>query len=217
MRLFYNLRDIPQALQIVWPLSSRRHNGVIVVPQFLQDSSPFPFDKTVDGSCGFMKGLLSPCNACVLASAFSSSFSPFSARFKAWLDCAFFESLLLYAGQPLQPSAPPVPLQRPPPGHDPPVVLCWTASMVLPVGIVPFDREGDVLCRSSVESDSEAGVDAVVIGARLRFIGRAVFLAFKYNPQALHMVEPVGDLRHSGVLEVPQLLNLDVSLIPNIK
>ncbi len=33
--------------------------------------------------------------------------------------CALFETLLLNAGQPLQPSAPPVPLHRPPPGHDP--------------------------------------------------------------------------------------------------
>lgn len=32
---------------------------------------------------------------------------------------AVFETLLLKAGQPLQPAAPPVPLQRPPPGQEP--------------------------------------------------------------------------------------------------
>ena len=33
--------------------------------------------------------------------------------------CAFFATRLLYAGQPAHPSAPPVPLQRPPPGQEP--------------------------------------------------------------------------------------------------
>ena len=32
---------------------------------------------------------------------------------------ALFDTLLLKAGHPLQPSAPPVPLHRPPPGHEP--------------------------------------------------------------------------------------------------
>lgn len=35
------------------------------------------------------------------------------------LRLALLETRLLYAGQPLQPSAPPVPLHLPPPGHDP--------------------------------------------------------------------------------------------------
>ena len=37
-------------------------------------------------------------------------------------------------------------------------------------------------------------------------MGRAAFLAFRYNPQALQMVAPCGDLRHRGVRVVPQLL-----------
>jgi hypothetical protein len=32
-----------------------------------------------------------------------------------------------------------------------------------------------------------------------------VFLAFKYNPQALQMVSPLGALRQRGVVVVPQL------------
>ena len=131
----------------------------------------------------------------------------------ACTTCAFLEILLLYAGQPLQPSAPPVPLQRPPPGHDPPPLWRDTLSAVRVLATVPLDNEGDVLCRCSVGSDSEAGVEGVAMGARLRFIGRAVFLALKYRPQALHMIEPVGDLRHKGVLEVPQLLGNEVSLL----
>jgi hypothetical protein len=37
-------------------------------------------------------------------------------------------------------------------------------------------------------------------------VGREAFLAFKYNPQALQMVSPCGDLRQRGVRVVPQLL-----------
>lgn len=45
-------------------------------------------------------------------------------------------------------------------------------------------------------------------------MGRAVFLALRYNPHALQMVDPVGDLRHKGVLEVPQLLTVKFSPFP---
>ena len=55
-------------------------------------------------------------------------------------------------------------------------------------------------------SISEAAVEADGIGIRLRLMGREAFLALRYNPQALHIVDPVGDLRHKGVLDVPQLL-----------
>ena len=41
---------------------------------------------------------------------------------------------------------------------------------------------------------------------RLRFVGRLVLRALRYRPQALQIVEPVGDRRHSGVRVVPQLL-----------
>ncbi len=40
--------------------------------------------------------------------------------------CVVFETRLLNAGQPLQPSAPPVPLQWPPPGQEP--VASWPAD-----------------------------------------------------------------------------------------
>lgn len=43
-------------------------------------------------------------------------------------------------------------------------------------------------------------------GGRFRFVGRAEFRAFKYNPQALHIVAPCGERLQSGVLVVPQLL-----------
>lgn len=37
-------------------------------------------------------------------------------------------------------------------------------------------------------------------------VGLEAFLALRYKPQALHIVAPCGDLRHNGVLLVPQLL-----------
>ena len=37
-------------------------------------------------------------------------------------------------------------------------------------------------------------------------VGRGVFRAFEYNPQALQIVEPFGDRRQRGVRVVPQLL-----------
>jgi hypothetical protein len=42
------------------------------------------------------------------------------------VKCALFETLLLNAGHPLHPSAPPVPLHLPPPGHEPSEV--WSAA-----------------------------------------------------------------------------------------
>ena len=41
---------------------------------------------------------------------------------------------------------------------------------------------------------------------RLKFVGRDVFLALRYNPQALQIIKPEGDLRQRGVVEVSQLL-----------
>ena len=40
------------------------------------------------------------------------------------------------------------------------------------------------------------------------FVGLDVFRAFAYNPQALHIVEPFGDRRQSGVRVVAQLLHV---------
>lgn len=62
-------------------------------------------------------------------------------------------------------------------------------------------------------SRSEFEADVAVNGVRLRLMGRAVFLALRYNPHALQIVDPVGDLRHRGVLEVPQLLMIKFSFV----
>lgn len=45
------------------------------------------------------------------------------------------------------------------------------------------------------------------------FVGLDMFRALRYKPQALQMVEPVGDRRQSGVCVVPQLLGLPVSYL----
>ena len=110
-----------------------------------------------------------------------------------------FETRLLKAGQPLHPSAPPVPLQCPPPGHEPAGI--WFADMYvdLPFCAAPSTVDGDTLLRSSGVSISEPGADIEVEGGLLRLVGRDVLRAFKYNPQALQIVDPVGDRRQSGV------------------
>ena len=53
---------------------------------------------------------------------------------------------------------------------------------------------------------------------RFMFAGREILRAFKYSPQALQMVEPVGERRHKGVCVVPQLLGWCVSprMVPSI-
>lgn len=65
------------------------------------------------------------------------------------------------------------------------------------------------------EHDARVVLSPVVVcvvvtmdGGRFRFVGRAEFRAFKYNPQALHIVAPWGERLQSGVLVVPQLLFL---------
>lgn len=47
---------------------------------------------------------------------------------------------------------------------------------------------------------------ATTLGGRFKLVGRAEFLAFRYKPHALQIVDPCGDLLQSGVLVVPQLL-----------
>ena len=45
------------------------------------------------------------------------------------------------------------------------------------------------------------------MGAGLfKLVGRDVLRAFRYNPQALQIVDPMGERRQSGVWFVPQLL-----------
>lgn len=115
---------------------------------------------------------------------------------------ALLDTRLLYAGQPLQPSAPPVPLQRPPPGQVP-VGVCsadtYVAPMILGVGLDP-DAELPLL------GVGRGAPEATTPGGFLRLVGRDVFLALRYSPQALHIVAPWGDRLHRGVRVVPQLL-----------
>ncbi len=53
------------------------------------------------------------------------------------------------------------------------------------------------------------GIDAGLF----KFVGRDVLRAFRYNPQALHIVDPAGERRQSGVWLVPQLLVLHIRML----
>lgn len=53
---------------------------------------------------------------------------------------------------------------------------------------------------------SEPWEDTGWEGGFLCLVGRDVFRAFKYKPQALQIVDPFGDRRQRGVCVVPQLL-----------
>jgi hypothetical protein len=52
------------------------------------------------------------------------------------------------------------------------------------------------------------GTDDAIDAGLFKFVGRDVLRAFRYNPQALHIVDPAGDRRQSGVWLVPQLLQI---------
>lgn len=102
--------SLPQALQIVWPASSLRQRGVIVVPQFWHAMTtvvfwPWRFKAPTSIGVGASGPLLE------------------AALEEPWhfnmLKLADLETRLLYAGQPPHPSAPPVPLHFPPPGQLP--------------------------------------------------------------------------------------------------
>lgn len=114
---------------------------------------------------------------------------------------ALLDNLLLYAGQPLHPTAPPVPLQRPPPGHVPRDICSGFAFLAAA-------DELEAACELLLAIGDVLSVRALgtVVGGRFRFVGRAAFLAFKYSPQALQIVAPSGDLRQRGVRLVLQLL-----------
>ena len=80
-------------------------------------------------------------------------------------------------------------------------------------------RKGRLAGGAEVDDTEVAGGEALFLcrglsdgafeGVRLKLDGRGVFLVFRYSPQALQIVVPVGDLRHKGVLVVPQLLLQD--------
>lgn len=117
------------------------------------------------------------------------------------LRLALLETRLLYAGQPPHPSAPPVPLHRPPPGHEPDGV--GSAATYLAAGAL--GNRGTWAFGDNLMGDCRGPLPGTV-GGRFKLVGRDAFLAFKYKPQALQMVSPCGDLRQRGVRVVPQLL-----------
>ena len=112
---------LPHALQMVCPASSLLQSGVMVVPQFWHAITTVVFWFWM-------------CNAPMSIGAARSSAVPSGCGLAVddplWhfstFRLAVFEMRLLYAGQPLHPSAPPVPLHLPPPGHDP--VGVWSAA-----------------------------------------------------------------------------------------
>ncbi len=130
----------------------------------------------------------------------------FAGEAEPWHFCMFrlalFEMRLLYAGQPLHPSAPPVPLHLPPPGHDP--VGVWSAATYVAPGV--FGNWGALAFGDSLKDGR--GVLATTLGGRLRAVGRSDPLALRYSPQALQIVAPSSDLLQRGVRVVPQLLTL---------
>lgn len=116
-----------------------------------------------------------------------------------------FETRLFNAGQPLHPSAPPVPLHCPPPGHEP--VGIWFADTYVALPLGPCSvPDGDKLCLSSGASLLGVATDTGIGAGLFKLVGRDVLRAFKYNPQALQIVDPMGERRQSGVWFVPQLL-----------
>lgn len=138
--------------------------------------------------------------------------------FWSTLRLALLAIRLLYAGHPLHPSAPPVPLQRPPPGHVPfgvrSAATYFAPAVVLVVVVVVVVGDGTAWATAAAlgaAGDVRSGLGVAfgtVVGGRFRFVGRAAFLAFRYRPQALQMVAPCGDLRQRGVRLVPQLLKV---------
>lgn len=85
---------------------------------------------------------------------------------------ALFDILLLNAGQPLQPSAPPVPLHFPPPGHVPEGV--WSVTTHVPpeepdpAEALAFGEIFTGVCRVSL---------ATTLGGRFKLVGRSRCLA----------------------------------------
>ena len=78
---------VPHALQILFPTSSRRHKGVVLVPQFAQLSAPTwlrTLDRLLAGVCALMTGddsapeVSAPCSTTgAVASAFCAG-APFA-------------------------------------------------------------------------------------------------------------------------------------------
>lgn len=89
----FQISNVPQALQIVWPLSSLLHSGVTVVPQFWQVGI------AADCAPVIVPGVV------LLATATAFLGDVCSAACEADMaSCWVLEIRLLYAGQPLQPA-----------------------------------------------------------------------------------------------------------------
>ena len=164
-------RNLPQALQIVWPSSSRLQRGVIVVPQFWHAMTTVVFWFWVWR-----------CRAPMSMGAVGSSAAPSCADLAAegvphlnMLRLALLDMRLLYAGQPLHPSAPPVPLHFPPPGHVPDEV--WSSATYVAPGV--FVTAGEFGLGGSPFPALCRGFAGTTLGGRLRLVGRAEFLALK--------------------------------------
>ena len=76
--------------------------------------------------------------------------------------------------------------------------------------------DGDKLCLSSGPSPFGLGAEIAVDDGLFNLVGRDVLRAFRYNPQALQIVDPRGERRQSGVWLVPQLLFLHVNVMPQL-
>lgn len=97
----------------------------------LQSSVPWPVSAPRSGICSELR-------------------SPLALR-AVGLAIVAFDIRLLYAGHPLQPVVPPVPLQCPPPGHDP--SGSWSAATKVPLPLTDWPSElvaeaGDMLLGS---------------------------------------------------------------------
>jgi hypothetical protein len=91
--------------------------------------------------------------------------------FLPWtLILALFDTLLLYAGHPLQPSAPPVPLQRPPPGQLPEGV--WSSVTYVAPGTL--GSKGALF----LVNDFFGIRSRLLTWGRIRLVGRGAFLDF---------------------------------------
>ncbi|KAF5328233.1 hypothetical protein D9619_013424 [Psilocybe cf. subviscida] len=135
---------LPHALQILFPTSSLLHSGVVLVPQFAQHSAPtagralpFPplppvaaaFGATALALASLSTAALGDPGASATTAALGEADSSPAAKAAATaaLDsaAAFSSSMravastLLYVGQPEHALVPPVPSQRPSPGHVP--------------------------------------------------------------------------------------------------
>lgn len=128
--------NIPHALQMVRPFSSLLQSGVMVVLQFWHAIMTVDtrFCKVVMsiGAAGSEDSAL-PDSGLGVPAAEPQPMCSAGESLWVTLMLALLDIRLLYAGQPLQPSAPPVPLQWPPPGHVP--ELAWSAATYVAPGV----------------------------------------------------------------------------------